>query len=70
MDEFEKVLATVALVATAFKAFTSGLKDIYDMVQGTKKKRRPLPKVNVASNNGRRLAPPSQSNYITSTYYV
>ena len=41
MDELEKVLATVALVATAFKAFTSGLKDIYDMVQGTKKKRRP-----------------------------
>ncbi|MFY0521042.1 hypothetical protein ACOMCU_24935 [Lysinibacillus sp. UGB7] len=41
MDDLEKVLATIALVATAFKAFTSGLKDIYDMMQGTKKKRRP-----------------------------
>ncbi|MFJ7662946.1 hypothetical protein ACIQXW_11135 [Lysinibacillus sp. NPDC097162] len=41
MDDLEKVLATVALVATAFKAFTSGLKDIYDMKQGKKKKRRP-----------------------------
>lgn len=41
MDDFEKGLAAVALVATAFKAFTSGLKDIYDMTQGKKKKRRP-----------------------------
>ncbi|MFJ7951514.1 hypothetical protein ACIQZG_08300 [Lysinibacillus sp. NPDC096418] len=40
MDDLEKVLATVALVATAFKAFTSGFKDIYDMTQGKKKKRR------------------------------
>ncbi|MDM5247639.1 hypothetical protein [Lysinibacillus sp. G4S2] len=37
MDEFEKVLA---LVATAFKAFTSGFKDIHEMTQGKKKKRR------------------------------
>lgn len=37
MDDFEKVLATVALVATTFKAFTSGLKDIYDMTQGKEK---------------------------------
>ncbi|MFF2794875.1 hypothetical protein [Lysinibacillus xylanilyticus] len=36
MDEFEKILATVALVATTFKAITSGLKDIYDMTQGKK----------------------------------
>ncbi|MET4560738.1 hypothetical protein ABIA69_001882 [Lysinibacillus parviboronicapiens] len=40
MDDLEKILATVALVATAFKAFTSGLKDIHDMMQGKKKKRR------------------------------
>ncbi|MGE8036844.1 hypothetical protein [Lysinibacillus sp. NPDC093692] len=40
MDEFEKILATVALVATTFKAITSGFKDIYDMTQGKKKKRR------------------------------
>jgi len=40
VDEFEKILATVALVATTFKAITSGLKDIYDMTQGKKKKRR------------------------------
>ncbi|MFJ8515306.1 hypothetical protein [Lysinibacillus xylanilyticus] len=40
MDEFEKILATVALVATTFKAITSGLKDIFDMTQGKKKKRR------------------------------
>ena|GEM_PF-1308209 len=41
MDDIEKVLAIVVLVATAFKTFTSGFKDIYDMLHGTKKKRRP-----------------------------
>lgn len=46
MDEFEKVLAIVALVATMFKAFTSALKDIYDMRQGKKKKRRSPAKKN------------------------
>jgi hypothetical protein len=40
VDDLEKVLATVVLGATAFKAITSGLKDIYDMTQGKKKKRR------------------------------
>lgn len=68
MDDFEKVLAAVALVATAFKAFTSGLKDIYDMTQGKRKSDAPLAKENVASDTRRRLTPPSQSNYITSTY--
>jgi len=43
VDEFEKVLA---LVATAFKAFTSGFKDIHDMKQGKKKKRRSTAKKN------------------------
>ncbi|GAB0171954.1 hypothetical protein LSPCS325_53910 [Lysinibacillus sp. CTST325] len=46
MDEFEKVLALVALVATTFKAFTSGFKDIYDMKKGKKKKRRSPAKKN------------------------
>ncbi|MGE7954961.1 hypothetical protein [Lysinibacillus xylanilyticus] len=40
MAEFVKILETVVLIATAFKAFTSGLKDIHDMKQGKKKKRR------------------------------
>lgn len=40
MDEFVKILEVIVLGGTAFKAFTSGLKDIYDMKQGKKKKRR------------------------------
>lgn len=39
--DVEKVLATIAIVATIFKALTSGLKDLHDMKQGQKKKRRP-----------------------------
>jgi len=35
VDEFKKVLA---LVATTFKAFTSGFKDIQDIKQGKKEK--------------------------------
>lgn len=40
MDGIEKILALVVVLVTAFKAFTSGLKDIYDMTQGKKKRRR------------------------------
>lgn len=46
MDGFEQVLAIVALVATAFKALTSGIKDLHDMKQPKKKKRRSPAKKN------------------------
>ncbi|MEK3976038.1 hypothetical protein [Psychrobacillus sp. FSL K6-1267] len=38
--DVDKVLATIAIVATIFKAFTSGLKDLHDIKRGQKKKRR------------------------------
>lgn len=60
MDEIEKILAIVALIATAFKAFTSGAKDIYDN-EARKKEKATLSREEEPSlgKNGRRLTPPS-----------
>lgn len=40
MDDLEKVLALLAVVAGAFKAIASGLKDIQDIKSKRKPKRR------------------------------
>ncbi len=40
MVDVEKILALLAVVAGAFKAITSGLKDIHD-IKSAKQKRRP-----------------------------
>lgn len=42
-DETEKIVAIIALVAGAFKAVTSGLKDLHDIAQERKKKKRRSP---------------------------
>lgn len=46
MADFVKILEIIVLIGTAFKAFTSGLKDIHDIRQGKKKKRRSPSKKN------------------------
>jgi hypothetical protein len=40
MADFVKIIEIVVLTGTGFKAFTSALKDIHDIRQGKKKKRR------------------------------
>ena len=39
-QKFANILQAVVLATTGFKTLTSGCKDIYDMKQGKKKKRR------------------------------
>jgi len=41
--DVEKMLATIALLAGAFKATTSGLKDLQDIATERKKKKRRSP---------------------------
>ena len=56
--DYDKVLAYLVAIATVLNLLTSSAKNISDMKNKPKQKRRPLAKVNVAKTYRRRLAPP------------